>query len=220
MVPSLSHVAVLVRSAKDAANVCKASEWELGPVEDFPSEGTREIYVGPSATDALLLLMEAIGPGPYRNALEKRGPGLHHVAVNVASIDDYVASLAGSGWLLHPASLHTLAHRKTVYLARPGLSALIEVQQPGDSSTGRPRFISDVFIEGDREHERLLDALRVPGLRLAGKEGARLVIGRRRIALADLARDRERSGSRRRRKAHPKMEKPVRPHGRTGFSRG
>lgn len=185
-VPSLSHVAVLVPSAEGAAAVCKASDWELGPVEDFPSEGTREIYVGPSAKkDGLLLLMEAIGAGPYRNALEKRGPGLHHVAVNVASIDDYVASLAGSGWLLHPASLHTLTHRKTVYLARPGLGALIEVQQPG--KRGRPRFISEVFIEGERQHQRLLDALRVPGLRLAGKKGAGLVIGGRRIAVADLA---------------------------------
>lgn len=190
MVPSLSHVAVLVPSARAAAAVCEARSWELGPVEDFPSEGTRELYVGPAGSDARLLLMEAIGPGPYRSALEKRGPGLHHVAVNVASIDDYVASLAGSGWLLHPASLHALARRKTVYLARPGLGALIEVQQPGRRapSRGRKRFISEVSIAGEREHGRLLAALRVPGLRLAGKSGAALVIGGRRLALAALAR--------------------------------
>lgn len=186
MRPSLSHVALLVRSAKAAAAVCEAAKWELGPVEDFPSEGTREIYVGPPGKDALLLLMQAIGPGPYRGALKKRGPGLHHVAVNVASIEDYVASLAGSGWLLHPASLHTLAKRKTVYLARPGLGALIEVQQPKQPSPGRERFVSEVFVEGDREHRRVLDALGVPGLKLAGKKGAALVIGTKRFALADL----------------------------------
>lgn len=189
MDPSLSHVAVLVPSAKGAAAVCEASEWELGPIEDFREEGTREVYVGPPANEALLLLMEAIGPGPYRNALEKRGPGLHHVAVNVASIDEYVASLAGSGWLLHPASLRTLARRKTVYLARPGLRALIEVQQRA-RSRGRRSFISEVFIDGAREHQRLLDVLRVPGLRVAGKKGAGVVIGARRVALADLT-DRE-----------------------------
>ena len=179
---------MLVPSAETAAAVCKARKWELGPVEDFPSEGTREVHVGPRASDALLLLMEAIGRGPYRNALEKRGPGLHHVAVNVASLDDYVASLAGSGWLVHPASLGTLAQRKTVYLARPGLGALIEVQQPRELSRGRRRFVSEVFIEGERGQQRLLDALRVRGLRLAGKERAGLVIGRKRIALAELLR--------------------------------
>lgn len=161
MTSSLSHVAMLVRAAEGAAAVCKAAEWELGPVEDFPSEGTREVYVGPPSSDALLLLMEAIGPGPYRTALEKRGPGLHHVGVNVASIDDYVASLAGTGWLVHPASIRTLARRKTVCLARPGLGALVEVTQPKkiDSSRDRARFISEVFVEGAREHQRLLDAL-------------------------------------------------------------
>lgn len=187
MVPALSHVAVLVRSAEAAAAVCKAAEWELGPLEDFPSEGTREIYVGPPANESLLLLMEAIGPGPYRNALEKRGPGLHHVALNVGSIDDYVASLAGSGWLLHPSSLHTLAHRKVVYLARPGLGALIEVQQTDDADPSpRPRFISDVFLEGAQEHQCLLDALRVPGLQLAGSDGSGIAIAGRRIPIADL----------------------------------
>ncbi len=186
---TLSHVAVLVPSAQGAATLCETSGWALGPVEDFPAEGTREVYVGPSTQDALLLLMEAIGPGPYRRAFEKRGPGLHHVALNVASIDDYVDGLVGSGWLLHPASVRTLAERRTVYLARPGLGTLIEVQQVDDPDTApaRPRFVSEVSIAGDREHQRLLDALGVPGLRVAGAEGAGLVIGERRLLVADLA---------------------------------
>ncbi len=185
---SLSHVAVLVPSARRAAAVCKKSGWELGPVEDFPSEGTREIYVGPQAKDGLLLLMEARGKGPYKTALKKRGAGLHHVAVNVGAIEEYVASLAGSGWLLHPRSLNTLARRKTVYLARPGLGALIEVQQPDNLDSTREKFITEVSVEGDREHERLIDALGVPGLKLAGKKGAGLVIGGERLAVKDLAR--------------------------------
>ena len=188
MVPALSHVSVLVRSAKSSAAICAASKWELGPTEDFPSEGTREIYVGPSTNDALLLLMESIGPGPYQNALQKRGPGLHHVAINVVAIDEFVAGIAGSGWLLHPASLHTLAHRKTVYLTRPSLKVLIEVQQPSKAdSPARQRFISEVFVEGEREHQKILDALGVPGLRLAGKEGAGIVIDGKRVPIAELA---------------------------------
>ena len=115
--------------------------YEMGPVEDFPSEGTREVYVGPPGGEGLLLLMEAIGPGPYWNAMEKRGPGLHHIAINVASADVFVVDLAGSGWLLHPTSLHTWAHQKVIYLARPGLRVLIEVQQAGEGPiAGSPSF--------------------------------------------------------------------------------
>lgn len=190
MLASLSHVAVLVPSAKAASVVCENAGYELGLVEDFPSEGTREIYIGPTTQAGLLLLMEAIGPGPYRKALEKRGAGLHHIAVNVDSIDDYVANLAGTGWLLHPASLHTLEHRKTVYLARPGLRVLIEVQERSESSpSGSKVFISEVFVEGMSEHQRLLDALKVPGLRIAGNEGAGVVIGSRSISVAEFTHD-------------------------------
>ena len=187
MVPTLSHVAVLVRSANDAANFCRAEKWEVGPVEDFPTEGTREIYVGPPSSDGLLLVMEAIGAGPYRTALNKRGPGLHHVAVNVGSIEKYVGSLAGSGWLLHPSSLHTLAHRKTVYLARPGFCALIEVQEQADAEPSHvnARFVSEVFLDGSPEHQHLLDALGVQGLSLARKEGAAVVVAGKRVAIGD-----------------------------------
>ncbi len=186
MLPFLNHVAVLVSSAERAGATCASSGYELGPVEDFPSEGTREIYVGAPASEGLLLLMEAIGPGPYQSALKKRGPGLHHIAVHVGSVEEYVAGLAGSGWLLHPASLQMLAHRKTVFLARPGLHALIEVQQASrGASPGGGRFITEVLIEGDREHRRLLEALGVPGVRLAEAGGTALVIGGKTIAVSD-----------------------------------
>lgn len=189
MTPSLNHVALLVRSAKGAAAICSQSGYDLGPVEDFPSEGTREIYVGSPATEGLLLLMEAIGDGPYRNALKKRGPGLHHIAVHVPSVLDYVTGLASSGWLLHPMSLHMLTDRKTVYLARPGLRALIEVKETNEGLASGQSFITEVHLEGAPDHQRLLDALGVPGLRLAGKEGAAIVIGGRCIALGALSSD-------------------------------
>jgi len=185
---SLSHVALLVRSAKNSAAFCKDSGFEPGPAEDFPKEGTREVYVGMPANEGLLLLMEAIGPGPYQTALDKRGSGLHHIAINVESVEGYVANLAGSGWLLHPMSLHTLAHQNTVYLARPGLRTLIEVQKQNKNSlNNQDRFISKVFVEGGSEQQRLLDALGIPGLLLAHNEGPGLVIGQKRISIAKLA---------------------------------
>lgn len=187
MSPSLNHVAVLVRSVAVAASVCEQAGYALGPVEDFPSEGTRELYVGPSGDLGRLLLMEAVGPGPYRRALEKRGSGLHHVAVDVDSIDDYVASLNGTGWLLHPRSLHTLAHLQTIYLARPGLHALIEVaERDKQSQVATASFITEVAIEGAREHEALLNALGVSGLRLAGMDGPGFTIAGTRMTTRNL----------------------------------
>ncbi len=73
--------------------------------------------------------MEPIKPGAYQTAIEKRGPGLHHLAIDVLDIENYIESISGSGWLLHPKSIKSLKLVQTAYLARPGFPGLIEVQQ-------------------------------------------------------------------------------------------
>ncbi len=104
--------------------------FKRGKVEEFPSEGTKEVYVGNEDYPGRLLLMEPIGEGPYASALAKRGEGLHHVAVNVKNLDEYVQNLSGSGWYLHPKSVETLKYKfPTVWLARPGVPVLIEVHE-------------------------------------------------------------------------------------------
>ncbi len=185
----LNHVAILTKSAENAAALCKMSGYELGPVEDFPAIGTREIYVGSFEKNGLLLLMQAVGLGPYLDALQKRGPGLHHIAVDVDSIESYLSSLAGSGWLLHPQSLHTLKHSKTVYLARPGFNALIEVQEVSEESLANPKdhFISEVFIVGGQEQQKLISSLQISGLHLAPRNESAIVVDGKRILIADLA---------------------------------
>ena len=184
----LSHIAILVTSVDATTERCRESGWDTGPVEEFPDEGTREVYVGPPDHGARLLLLEAIGPGPYQNALKERGPGLHHVAVEVESVDAYVAGLAGTGWLLHPASLRTFAGLKAVWLARPGLQCLIEVQEtpPEHSPIEAPRFIEGVSVEGASGQERLLGSLGVSGLRLVTGQGPQLLIEGRTIPVLGL----------------------------------
>lgn len=83
----------------------------------------------PSVKANSLLLMEPIKPGAYQRVLEKRGPGLHHLAIDVLHLEQYIESLAGSGWLLHPVSIKTMKQSQTAYLARPGFPGLIEVQE-------------------------------------------------------------------------------------------
>lgn len=138
--PALDHVALLVAHLDPAR----------GEAQVFPGEGTRELYVGQ------LLLIEAIAPGPYQRALERRGPGLHHVAIAVDQLEPYIASLAGTGWYLLPQSLATIAQSRTAWLARPG-ACLIEVME----GPPRPGTITRVEIPGPPD---LFERLQVPGL--------------------------------------------------------
>ena len=101
----LNHVAILVEDIESVLEKVQFTPDLLGEIEEFPSEGTRELYIGSDNQMGRILLMQAIGDGPYKNALDKRGPGLHHIALDVLNIDDFVTKLSGSGWLLHPKSI-------------------------------------------------------------------------------------------------------------------
>ena len=151
---SPSHVAVLVPSVRKAADYFRQLDFEVEEEEIF--EETREVYVQGSERNSLLL-MEARDTGAYRAALEKRGPGVHHLAIDVLDIDGFLSSIAGSGWLLHLNSLKTIKDNRTAYLARPGFPALIEVQERRKLMDG-PLFVDGVSLKFDAGLARLVNS--------------------------------------------------------------
>ena len=123
-----SHVAVLVPSVRKAAELLRRFDCKIGKEEEWDSEGTREIYVELGKSNALLL-MEPAKPGAYQRAMDKRGPGLHHLSIDVLDLQQYLASIANSGWSLHPVSEKTIAKTKTAWLFSRGFPGLIEVHE-------------------------------------------------------------------------------------------
>lgn len=126
------HVALVVRRLDPVLK--RLDGLEPGPIESFPSEGTREVYLG-EGPSRLLLMEPTRTDGPYARAIAKRGPGLHHVALTVPDLDAFLADVRG--WLLVPASLRDLASTRTAWLARPGVATLLEVTE-GDPARGTP----------------------------------------------------------------------------------
>ena len=178
MTLTLDHVGVLVADLSAALPLaCARLELEAGPVESFPDEGTRECYLG--SGPARLLLLEAIGPGPYRSALERRGPGLHHLGYQFAGpLQESLPLLPG--WLLHPHSLVSMS-QGTLWLARPGVPLLLEITR---GETAAP---SDLVVEvpvSASDAARLFPHL--PGLRSTIGEPALLRNGRM-LTMAELA---------------------------------
>jgi hypothetical protein len=169
---SLSHVALLVPSVDAAAEFLRS----LGFPQRAPDlfKETREIYVGDLTThSSTLLLMEPAGEGSYTKALQKRGPGLHHIAVDVLNLESYIQSISNSGWLLHPKSLQMMKDSQTAYLCRPGVPTLIELQE----KTGldeNPMFVEAVQIPGLSEKE--LGMFRTLGLKTVSTGAAELLL--------------------------------------------
>lgn len=150
-----SHIAILVPSVRKAADYLSQFKFEIGEEESF--EETREIYVQADKRNSLLL-MEVKSSGSYQRALKKRGPGVHHLAIDVLDIEKFLSSLSGSGWLLHLNSLKTIKNNRTAYLARPGFPALIEVQEKQKLMKG-PLFVEEVSLNFSKDHSGLVKSV-------------------------------------------------------------
>lgn len=159
---SPSHIAVLVPSVRRAADRLHHLGFQIGKEEEWDSEGTREIYVEREMGNSFLLI-EPIQPGPYQRAMEKRGPGLHHLAIDVSDLDAFLNSIASSGWLLHPISLKTLQQNQTAYLARPGFPALIEVHERKEIPS-RPLFVTEILLPMDQSFGKLAKPIGLDGI--------------------------------------------------------
>lgn len=160
------HVALLVDSIERCLGNLTAIDAPVGKTGEFPSEGTKEVYVGKQESPGRLLFIEVLGDGPYRRAMQRRGPGLHHIGLQVADIEDYVAGLSGTGWLLHPSSLATIKRSHTAWLARPGVPVLLEVYQLSEGVEQRAGvpFVNGLEIPEPEGREGILKVLGIPVL--------------------------------------------------------
>lgn len=179
----LNHVSFLVRSVEASTKKLAGKDYDIGPVDTFESEGTKEIYVN-YANSGSLLLMEAIGPGPYQRALEKRGPGLHHLAIDVEKIVKSLEGYTKAGWELHPESFVTLERSKTAYLFRRGFPALIEVQERKPKDT--PLFLTKLALSFDAKHAKAVSALQLDGIVANTSDEPALWIGETKMTIASL----------------------------------
>lgn len=159
---SFSHVALLVPSVEASGEYLKSCGFQLGAPEIFEGEGTKELYAGSYATQkGLLLLLEAVVEGPYKRALAKRGPSLHHIALDVLDVEGFIPHAQKSGWKLHPASQGTLSYQ-TAWLYQQGLP-LIEVHQTKKLSA-KSAQVTHVGLPVDRKQVELFHALGLKGI--------------------------------------------------------
>jgi hypothetical protein len=181
----LSHIAFLVPSVARAALVARELGFHAGPAQAWEGEGTLEVYVGQDLQNGRLLLMEGAQEGAYNRAMKKRGPGLHHIAINVRDLESYVRGISGSSWLLHPKSLESIKNQRTAYLARPGIPTLIEVQEPKEIFDD-PMFVQELALPFSDQHMQIVRALGIRELVLSNDQSCWLTCDGRRFPASRL----------------------------------
>ena len=92
---TVTHVGVVVR---DVEKVSKAwadvFDVEVSPITDTAHTRVAKVYFN---TMTVEIEQPKAGPSPWRDFLDKHGEGIHHLAFDVADIDDHVKLLESKG---------------------------------------------------------------------------------------------------------------------------
>lgn len=92
----LRHVAVAVESIDAVLPLWKALGLELRHTEDVPSEGVRTAHLAAGGSE-IELLEPLAGDTPVGRFLERQGPGLHHVALEVPDLTAALQRCSAAG---------------------------------------------------------------------------------------------------------------------------
>ncbi len=132
LVTGIDHVGIAVADP-DAS--LKFFTGVLGLTSDAPQDvkgqNTRVRFV--NTGDAKLELVESIAPGsPIATYLEKRGPGLHHVALRVRDIHAAIAHVMAAGVRMIDKEPRRGAHGSLIAFVHPADThgVLVELKQP------------------------------------------------------------------------------------------
>jgi LAO/AO transport system kinase len=103
-----------------------------GETEDIKGQNSRVRFV--DTGDAKLELVESLAPdSPIGKYIEKRGPGLHHVALRVPDIHAAMARVTAAGVRMIDQEPRRGAHGSLIAFVHPGDThgVLVELKQPG-----------------------------------------------------------------------------------------
>jgi methylmalonyl-CoA/ethylmalonyl-CoA epimerase len=131
----IDHVGIAVSSLSEAVNFyCDKLGLEIEAPEEIASQRVRAHFVGAGA--ATLELLEPTAPdSPIARFLERRGPGLHHVALRVEDVAAALAELKARGVRLIDETPRPGAHGSLVAFIHPSAAngVLVELKQVSPS---------------------------------------------------------------------------------------
>ena len=129
----IDHLGIAVRSIDEASRFYRdALGLECTGTEEIPDQKVRVAFF-PLGDTRIELLEPTADDSPIAKFLEKRGPGLHHVAYRVADLPATLAALKSAGIRLIDETPRNGAHGMKIAFAHPQTAAgvLTEFCQPG-----------------------------------------------------------------------------------------
>jgi methylmalonyl-CoA/ethylmalonyl-CoA epimerase len=127
----LDHIGIAVKDLSTALAFYRdALGLEIDAPEEVPSQGVRAHFI--AVGEARLELLEATSPeSPIAKAIEKRGPGLHHITLRVPDIAAALAGMRARGVRLIDETPRPGAEGSLIAFVHPASTGgvLIELKQ-------------------------------------------------------------------------------------------
>lgn len=128
----VDHIGVAVRSIDEAARFYReALGLRGGPPEQFPLQGVTMVFF--TAGETRIELLEPLTPdSPITRFLERRGEGVHHIALAVPDVEQALESARAAGFEPVDATPRPGAHGTRVVFLHPKAThgVLVELVEP------------------------------------------------------------------------------------------
>jgi methylmalonyl-CoA epimerase len=130
----IDHIGIAVKSLAQAAKVYEeAMGLEVGGYDQVDDQGVRVAML--NIGESRIELLEALGPdSPIQKFLNKRGEGIHHIAVTVDDIEKSLERLKAAGVRLVDSTPRRGAHNTRIAFIHPSATngVLLELVEHGE----------------------------------------------------------------------------------------
>ncbi len=125
MIKNIDHIGIAVKSLDTALPLyTDILKLELEGIEIVESQGVKVAFI--LAGNTRLELLEALSPNsPIATFIEKRGEGIHHVALGVERIEDRIKEIKEWGLRMIDETSRIGAHQAKVAFIHPKSTASI-----------------------------------------------------------------------------------------------
>ncbi len=131
MIKKINHIGIAVNSIEDAVKLyTDVLGLEVKGIEIIAEQKVKTAIIAVGETK--IELIESTDPeGPIARHIERRGEGVHHLALEVSDIQSALETLKEKGILLVDEEPRTgVENSKIAFLHPKGTKALIEIVEP------------------------------------------------------------------------------------------
>ncbi len=133
MIKKINHIGIAVRNIEEAVKLyTDVFGLKVSEIEIVADQKVRTVVI-PVGESKIELIEPIDQEGPIAKYIEKRGEGMHHLALEVSNIEDALRTMTANGIpLIDEKPRRGVENTRIAFLHPKGTRVLIELVEPGE----------------------------------------------------------------------------------------